>query len=306
MNADFCVFSKAVKPFRRRNVHGVVRRFTAQNPQDFNLHYLLTHQDLRRAMNFRLPASFALFTTLAVTALHGQFTVSGDFDYSTGKYGQTMKTEIYNTSATLAYEHEGWNARVVIPYLTVSGPGGVIPGIGRVNGRLRIIRTQTKRTDRGLGDVVVSGGYDVYNNHDNGWFVSLSGEIKLATADEDKGLGTGKRDLSPRVDVSHTLGDFVSYVSFGYRFVGKPEGADLRDHPYGTIGLNYFVSDATTVGVAFDCTGTTSKSTNVENDAYVSLNYKFNAAWRAGVHALVGLSSAAPDFGAGLSASYTF
>jgi len=261
-------------------------------------------------MNLRLSL-FAVFVTgltatLFTPSLRADFTASSDFDYSTGKYGEKITTNMYISNVALEYAQDRWSGRMIVPYYIISGPGDVLPRVGRVNGVRRLILDQSTRTDRGLGDVVLSGSYDVLGQNDDNWFVSFTGDIKLATADEKKGLGTGKRDYSPRVDVSRSLGDFTPYVSLGYRFVGKPNGSNLRDYPYGSIGLNYAATELTTLGVAFDCNARTSDTANVDNELSASVSHTFAPGWRLSLRALAGLSSSAPDFGAGGSLSYTF
>ena len=84
--------------------------------------------------------------------------------------------------------------RLTVPYLNVrapegtiiTGPGGEpIPGEGPMT------------TNSGIGDVIAGITlYDVLSNRRLGFAMDLSAKVKLGTADETKGLGTGENDYT--------------------------------------------------------------------------------------------------------------
>ena len=246
-----------------------------------------------------------LAVTAAAPLLRAQLTVSNAVDYSSGKYGQRIRTDIFTDEVTAGYDYQAWTGKVIIaPYEEITGPGNVVPRIGRIRRVVRFV--QTKQTHSGFGDIELSGSYDAYQDESSGWDASLTGEVKFGTASASKNLGTGKDDFSPSIDVSRTLGKFTPWLNVGYWFVGKPAGTNLRDYAYGTLGTSYAVDDSTSVSLSFDCSERSSDASNVANDVALDLNRKLDKSWSVDAYVLAGLSKAAPDFEVNGSVSYKF
>lgn len=246
----------------------------------------------------KFNALLAIFSAVAVAPLlHAQLTFSTDLDYSSGKYGQKIRTEIYTYDVSGEYVYKDWTGKIVVPlYEKVTGPGGILPKIGRVGKVNRVIGfTQTKKTEDGFGDVDVSLSYDAYHNDSNGWDISVTGEVKFGTASKAKNLGTGRADYSPSVAIARTMGKFTPWVSFGWRAVGKPAGFQLRDYWYGSAGVSYDVDDNDIVTVAFDSSERSSLGSDVNNDASIEVSRDLDKSWTVGLTVLAGLSTAAPD-----------
>lgn len=249
-----------------------------------------------------------LAVTVAAPLLHAQLTVSNDVDYSTGKYGQTIRTDIFSDNVTVEYDYQAWTGKVIVaPYERIQGPGNVIPRIGRFR-RRRIVRgfVQTTETHSGFGDIELSGSYDAFQDENSGWDISLTGEVKFGTASASENLGTGKNDYSPSVDISRSLGKFTPWIELGYWFVGKPADSNLRDYAYGSAGISYAVDNDTSVSVSFDCSQRSSDDANVDNDVSLDVSRNLGRSWTIYVYALAGLSQAAPAFEANGSIGYKF
>src|SRR5215471_16743727 len=122
------------------------------------------------------------------------------FDYSSGTYGESQSTDILYIPVIGKYEIEDWSFKLTVPYISVRGPGNVIPGLGEVNRTPATVTTQS-----GLGDIVAAATYILYAGDASapGW--DLTGKIKFGTADANKGLGTGENDYSVQVDVYKTF-----------------------------------------------------------------------------------------------------
>jgi hypothetical protein len=257
----------------------------------------------------KLNTLLAIFSVVTATPLlHAQFTASTAMDYSTGRYGQRIRTDEYTYSVSGEYVYKNWTGKVeVSPYESITGPGDVLPKFGLVKGKRTVIGTmQTKKTNSGFGDMDVSLAYDAYHNDSNGWDISVTGEVKFGTASRSKGLGTGKEDYSPSVEVSRTMGKFTPWASFGYRYVGKPAGFQLRDYWYGSVGIVYDIDGDNSLALSLDSSERSSLGTNVDNDASVEFSHQFNKSWSVDATVLVGLSNAAPDDELNGSVSYKF
>lgn len=91
-------------------------------------------------------------------------------DYGSGKYELAASTTIWDVPLSAGYKGDAWSFSVTLPYLRVSGPDNVIPGIGVVgnanpSGRGRggsVVTTPTTAlsgTASGVGDVVTQARF---------------------------------------------------------------------------------------------------------------------------------------------------
>jgi hypothetical protein len=256
-----------------------------------------------------LKSCFALSALCLATPLtHAQFAASTGFDYTSGKYGLSTETKLSTWNITGEYNYEAWTARVVVPHERVSGPAGIIvvSGHPRLQKLLNAKNEGKTETETGLGDIELFATYDFSHRSQSDWNVALTGSVKLPSADEDKGLGTGKTDYSLALDLSRLIGRFTPSIGFGYRFIGNPSGADLRNYFYASVGGGYWITDDTNLNLTFESDQPSSASSNVDNELSLGLNHHVGKAWDLEAHLLAGLSESAPDFGAGVSVRYMF
>jgi len=259
--------------------------------------------------SIRLKSLLAALALSVVAPLaHAQFAASTGFDFTSGDYGLSTKTKISTWNVTGEYSYEGWTARLFAPYERVTSPVGVviISGHPRLQ-KLANAKNQGKtQTESGPGDVELFASYDFSHEHQTDWKVAFTGSVKLPSADEAKGLGTGKTDYSLAVDLSRPIGHFTPSIGFGYRFIGNPSGADLRNYFYASVGAGYWITDATNLNLTFESDQRASATSNVDNELSVGLNHHLAKGWDLETHILAGLSQAAPDFGLGASVRCSF
>src|SRR5205823_5943317 len=103
------------------------------------------------------------------------------------------------------YDTDLWTLKLSVPYLRVTSPNNVIPGVGRFDASgARRRRAAGTTTQAGIGDTTASATYTAWYDEDNERGLDLTARIKLPTADADRGLGTGSTDESLQVDVYQT------------------------------------------------------------------------------------------------------
>jgi hypothetical protein len=133
-------------------------------------------------------------------------------EYSSGDYGTSVTTDAVTTKLTLGwYPLERLDFSLEIPYLyqsnSVSTPFGM--------GRFRTARMQqtaqgqrpmrmgsstfastfdVTKSQSGIGDLVLKGGYIILQEKELAPEIRPEAYVKLPTADEHKGLGTGEFD----------------------------------------------------------------------------------------------------------------
>jgi len=250
-----------------------------------------------------------LYSAMAATALAALpaaaepgFSLTTGLDYSTGKYGGTTSTDIWYIPFTGKYEADKYTLKLTVPYLRITGTGNVVKEVGQI----RPSTSATRTTESGLGDVVAAGSYNVYEGSGNGTLVDVTAKIKFGTADEAKGLGTGKNDYALQADLFKTLGKNTVFGTLGYKVMGSPEGATLNNVFYGSLGVGHKYSQETSAGLILDLREKASAAGYAQQELTAYVSRKLGKTWKAQAYAVKGFSNGSPDWGAGAMITAAF
>lgn len=251
------------------------------------------------------PAVLRLCLALAgclpfAAAAEGTLTGGVGMDFSSGKYGRSDHTETLNLPLIVKYESDPWVLRLTVPYLMTRGRANV-SGSGSDRFDLGTTSSQT-RTVEGLGDVVLGGTWTVFES--NAWIVDVGAKIKFATADEQKGLGSGKNDYSLQTEAYRMLGQGHSvFGTLGGRKMGDPEGLDLRDPLYGSLGWSYRHSPTTSLGISYDYRQKLLATSHPISEATFFLTNKLGDGLKLQTYLVRGFSDGSPELGGGVMLS---
>ena len=250
---------------------------------------------------------FALALTGAEAAADSNepvYKLSTGIDYTSGDYGGTVDIEDVYIPLTATVDYGRLGFRLTVPYLSVTAPAGTIitgPGGQPVPG------TGALTTERGLGDIIGSVTlYDVVYSRELGLAVDITGKVKLATADEAKGLGTGEHDYSVQADLYKYLGEFTLLGTAGYKVRGDPTGVDLENVLFGSIGGIYNFASDTRAGLIFDYRESAFATGDSIREMTGFVSRRIDDDWRLMVYALTGFSDSSPDFGGGVLVKRAF
>jgi len=248
-------------------------------------------------------AMFGMGLALVATSAYAQsdavvIRLSTGVNYTSGDYGGDVDIEDVYIPVTASASYGRFGFRLTVPYLSVNAPAGTIitgPGGQPVPG------SGERTTESGLGDVIGSVTlYDVIYNRDLGIALDITGRIKFATADEDKGLGTGESDYSLQADIYKYFGDFTLLGTAGYKLRGDPAGVDLENTVFGSVGGIYRFTQATRAGLIFDYREASFASSDSIRELTAFVSRPINDEWRVQLYALTGFSDSSPDFGGGV------
>jgi hypothetical protein len=231
-------------------------------------------------------------------AQEGPLTLGAGLHYSSGDYGTGSTTRITSLAGTARYERGPWTYRATVPYLEVEGENTVIPGVGAVGSR------SGRRTESGLGDIVLGATYAAYSDSKLG--VDLTGKLKLATADEDKGLGTGEHDLAFLVDLYQTFHRVTAFGGVGYHILGDAPGQPLDNVWSANIGGSYKIDERDSAGVSLEGRQRVAPGASPQRELMGFFTRNLDRFWKAQAYALIGLADGSPDWGFGLSAARPF
>lgn len=236
---------------------------------------------------FAFQAPFALAdTALSVGA-----------EYATGDYGTNGDdVEDVYVPVTLEIEGEKLLFSLTVPYAAVDGPegsvlvsGAVVPGQG------------PNVSESGLGDVLASLTVkDLFVSRDGSIAVDLTGTVKLGTADEDKGLGTGENDYSALVDVYKLLDRATLYASAGYTVRGDPNEYDLDNTWFLAAGSIFPVGPANSLGIGVNYRPEVVSHGDPASEASLFGVHELGSGRRLYGYVLAGLADGSPDWGVGV------
>ena len=255
--------------------------------------------------------------------------ISSNPSYSRGDYGTKVTTSVFYLPLAVKRLFSFGELSVTVPFVSIttdgsvtfvggdrSGGGGSNSGSGSSNsgsgssGQSEDDDTTTttkKKTESGLGDVTLAGRYYLLDEQD--WIpsVNLTGRVKLPTADEDKGLGTGEFDGGFGGELAKSLTrDLMVYLDGGYTFLGDPKGRNFRNQWNYDVGLGYYLTDNLRASIFYEEYRAVIAGIPNPRDVYADLNYRITNAIRMTIGGFAGLSESAADYGFSGSLRFRF
>jgi hypothetical protein len=233
----------------------------------------------------------------SVPAVGLSFTTGAD--YSIGDYGAAENTNILVVPLNVRATTGGLRLSATLPYLRIDGPGNIVGG-GEGGPILVDPRAPSPRQVReGLGDLTLGATYSLPSEALTGFDVDIGGRVKLPTASQADRLGTGKADFSVMTDISRPIGNMAPFVTLGYRMPGSPEGVDLRNSVFGSVGTSVVAGPAVFIA-SYDYAGATNPLSQDSHNLFGAVSGPVANRLNLTGYGTVGLSKGAPDFGVGL------
>lgn len=241
---------------------------------------------------------------LMAIASHAQdrpLTLGAGLHYSSGDYGTGSSTKITTLAGTARYEKGPWVYKASVPIIEVSGANTVVPGIGRTRGG-----PAPRRTETGLGDIVVSATHATYYDKASTLGLDLTAKVKLPTADEQKGLGTGEPDFAFLADFYKTFGRFTGFGGVGYHILGDAPGLPLENVWSANLGATTKLDARDSVGAMLEGRQRALPGGSPQRELTGFWMRTLDRDWSAQAYVLVGLADGSPDWGMGLSFARPF
>lgn len=163
---------------------------------------------------------------------------SSSVNYDTGKYGTSDRITSVYIPFTLKRYFDGADLSVTVPYLRQSSSGQVTWVGGKPVRVGRKMMSAATSTESGLGDIILRGTYALKRDGPNSFGLGLAGRLKLPTADENKGLGTGEPDEGVGLEFAKEVSPDWTILADGYfTIIGDPAGVDLYNQVSLDIGF---------------------------------------------------------------------
>ena len=255
---------------------------------------------------------FGAFAVLCAI-LPGQEAGAGDKDwristsvnFETGKYGTSSRTDTLYMPVTVKkyFLNEG-DISVTIPYISQTSGSEVVTIDGTI---FQIKRAPGPEvTNSGVGDLVLKGSYYLFSENKKIPFdLNLTAKIKVPTADDTKGLGTGEFDTGAGLEFAKSLrSGFTGYLDIYYTAIGDPPGFDLEDRVSFDAGFSRLLAPGWTMSAFYEESTPLLKSNSNLRDFLVSFEFKADSRTRVFFGATVGLTDTSPDYGLSAGASF--
>lgn len=242
-------------------------------------------------------------------------------DFSSGDYGSDITTDIWSVPVTAKFNSGNWTWKASLPWLRVDGDVGVLPGLGNVgnsnpkgrgrgngNGGGNAPPPDTETAPvagsaSGLGDLRLAATYAFDTGGPLG--VDLTGNLKLGTADEDEGLGTGENDYGIAVDLYRDVAGTTVFGGAGYTMLGDSEFIQLDDVLNAYVGASWQLGTGS-LGAMYDWRQAASETAGDRSELTGFYSIKAGPADKAQLYATKGLSDGSPDWGVGVSYTHQF
>ena len=231
--------------------------------------------------------------------------VSASANFETGKYGTDSRTDtLYMPVTVKRYFLNDGDLSVTIPYISQTSSSEVTTIDGTV--------FQIKRapgppvTNSGIGDLVLRGSYYLLSESRKVPFdLNLTAKIKVPTADDSRGLGTGEFDTGVGLEFAKTLpSGFTGYLDIYYTAIGDPPGFDLEDRVSFDAGFSRRLAPKWTMSAFYEESTPLLKSNANLRNFLVSFEFKADSRTRVFFGATVGLTDTSPDYGLSAGASF--
>ena len=240
------------------------------------------------------------------------FSLGVGVDYSSGDYGSDTTTKILSVPFTGKYTTGDWTFKASLPWVRVQGDANVVPGLGSVlnlnplgrgrgnsGGGSGGTTAPTTGTTSGIGDLRLAATYAIPMQ--GKWAVDLTGNVKIATADEDKGLGTGANDYGAAVDVYRSVGAATTlFGGVGYTVLGNSDFIQTDSVYNANVGVSHKLGN-NSIGAMYDYRQPTSDTADDRSEVTGFYSFPTSDTSKMQLYATKGLTDGSPDWGAGLS-----
>ncbi len=231
-----------------------------------------------------------------------------------GDFGsdETIRYDSLTTRLRWRWDHA--EVRVSLPVLRLDGEavlvgGAPTPSKGSGKGQAPPgqsapsdpVTTIEHTTESGIGDMLVRADFDLVQGSARRPWLSGLAQVKLPTADESAGLGTGEVDVAAGLSLIQPLFGFNLFLEGRYNHLGDPPEFDLDDVIQGSLGVSRSVGASRSTSVYAFVENRTHPVPDEEDRRDVMLGAATrlgaNKRYRISGAAFGGISSTAEDWG---------
>jgi len=228
-------------------------------------------------------------------AASGYATLAAEPTLISGKFGGSQTLSVYELPLTWAYHAPAWRLSVELPYLVLSGPGGVVTG------------SAAHGTRGGLGDTWLGGSLRLTTPDGLRPAIMPYARLKIPTASVAQGFGTGQPDVEYGSRFEWRLGAHVyPFAQAGYRINGRAAGLNIRDAAVFALGAAVAVGPYGYASLTFEERGALQTGSGPAEIAMADYTVPLSHRFGVQAFALRGFTPANAGYGAGLGITARF
>ena len=252
------------------------------------------------------------------------YSVGFGFEFASGEYGTGIRTDsIYMPFTAALYPTERLDFSLEVPLVyqsTSSVVAGQFMGMhGQSTGtqsamaamvgsgmRTSADAATVNNSQDGLGDMKLKAGYVLFTEEEYVPAIRPNVYVKFPTADKNKFLGTGEFDEGFAVELTKWFGNWFADGEMGYAFQGKSSILAVRDYLYYYAGGGYQLTEQLRPMLFIKGSAPTVEGASSLLEARLRVKYQFTKHTGIDGYLAKGITTASPDYGAGLAVSYEF
>ena len=263
-------------------------------------------KNTRSWVGIYLPAAVCL-ALLAPAAGAADWKFSTSFNYDTGDYGTNNLTESVYIPFTLKRYYREGDLSVTVPWLRQSATGQVTRVSGRPVRATSGSGGAAAQSESGLGDILVRGSYVLKVDGPKSFDLAAAGRLKLPTADETRGLGTGELDEGAGFEFAKKVSPGLTILADGYyTIIGDPEGIDFNNQLAFDIGFYRPLNGKVGFTLLYETRSAMLDGNSDPRELSGTLDYKPAGGNQYSGGLLLGLSDGSPDVGLSFGLSRKF
>lgn len=248
-------------------------------------------------------AACALFFSPALAAAE-DWKLGASLNYETGKYGASALTESVYIPFTLTRYHPDGLVSLTLPWLRQSSSGAVTRAGGRPVRFSGERQAAAGGSESGLADVLLRGTYDLTRDGPQSFALALAGSLKLPTANEKKGLGTGEMDQGAGLEFSKKVStNWTLLADWHYTIIGDPEGTDYDNRVSLDLGASRPLRRDLTLTAYYSTRSALVPGNSDPREISGTLSYSRPDGTLYSCGLLLGLSNGSPRLGLSVGAS---
>jgi hypothetical protein len=259
---------------------------------------------------------FILFGTIqTATALErdrlglvkeGEFSLITGVDYQQGDYGTSDSTSLLSIPFSVTYRKTNYSFFASIPLLFASSDGDIIVNSKTSMPKMTSASGSGKNTEAGIGDTVLSASYYLTPDYRQETEYRLTAVYKLATADEDKGLGTGEDDYAFEAGIAKNIDEYILSGTLGYEINGDSPDYTYNDVFYGTAGLTKQLQGYAQIGSYLTFSQAVTDTTDAPLELTLFYSKPIAKARNLYLYVSKGFSDGSPDFALGGNIQFSY
>lgn len=161
--------------------------------------------------------------------------------------------------------------------------------------------------ESGVGDILVRGSYILKRDGPRSYDLAAAGYLKLPTADESRGLGTGELDEGAGLEFGKELRPGLTLLVNGYyTIIGDPDGADYNNQVTLDLGVLRRLDEDLALTLLYETRSAIADGSEDAREIGGNLDYAAEDGNHYFGGLLLGLSEGSPQFGFSVGFSHRF